>query len=254
MPNLPTHISLALQAASRVGHPVIDRHLGCFLLGSTSPDIRIMTKWKRDQTHFAPLNFEDVGAGAQGLFLTHPNLVDSSRISDPTKVFLSGYFTHLLSDETWIVEVYRPYFDGCHLFQDPVEANIFDRALQLEMDRAAWDELGDREQVRASLDGSESGVDVGFIDAETLGKWREWVTEFTTRDFTWERLRFATRRMYQDAPEAQETVDEFLRSVPDSLERIYDKIPEEYIAAYREKVVESSARLIKEYLNASESD
>ena len=254
MPNLPTHISLALQAASRVGHSVIDRHLGCFLLGSTSPDIRIMTKWKRDQTHFAPLTFQHIGAGAQGLFLTHPDLGDSSKVSDPTKVFLCGYFTHLVSDETWIMEMYRPYFDGCHLFQDQVEANICDRALQLEMDRAAWDELGDREQVRTSLDGSESGVDIGFIDTETLGKWREWVTEFTTRDFTWERLRFATRRMYQDTPEALETVEEFLQSVPDSLERIYDKIPEDRIAAYREKVVESSARLIKEYLSVPESD
>ena len=76
-PNLPAHLSLASQTASRLGHTVIDKHLGTFLLGSSSPDIRIMTKWKRDYTHFAPLTVGRIGEGADGLFRTHPGLADS---------------------------------------------------------------------------------------------------------------------------------------------------------------------------------
>ena len=254
MPNLPAHFSLALQAASRVSHPVIDGHLGSFLLGSTSPDIRIMTKWGRDQTHFAPLNFEGVGDGVEGLFQAHPRLADASKVNDRTKAFISGYFSHLVADESWIVEIYRSYFLGRQIIEDQVQANIWDRALQLEMDKAAREEHGGFEEVRSFLDGSESGVEVGFIDSETLGQWRTWVVDFTSWDFTWERLRFAARRMYRDNDEAMGMVEDFLQSVPASLEHVHNTIPEMKIASYQEKAVSETVRLIKEYLSVPEGN
>ena len=252
MPNLPAHLSLASQTASRLGHTVIDRHLGTFLLGSSSPDIRIMTKWKRDYTHFAPLTVGRIGEGAEGLFRTHPGLADSTTVSDETKAFLSGYCNHLVADETWILKIYRPYFDGSQPEGDRRRANIWDRALQLEMDRVAREELGDMDRVRSILDGAESDVDVGFIESETLGQWREWVSKFTTVEFTWDRLRFATNRIYRDDATAMGIAEEFLECVPSSLQRIYDVVPEERIAAYKETVIDESARLIKEYLGAPE--
>ena len=254
MPNLPTHLSLASRVASTIAHPTIDRHLGSFLLGSTSPDIRIMTKWSRDQTHFAPLEVERIGTGVDGLLEAHPDLANSSCLDDKTTVFLSGYFTHLVADETWILEMYQPYFDGDHLFANQIEANLWDRALQIGMDIEARVELAGMEQVRTHLDGSELGVEVAFIGAETLTKWREWVTEFTTWEFTWERLRFASRRLYKDSEEATQLVDTFLESVPDSLERLHSKIPEDTIVAYREKAISESVRVIKEYLGVPESN
>ena len=254
MPNLPTHLSLAFQAARRMANPTIDSHIGSFLLGCTSPDIRIMTKWKRDQTHFASLEVQRIGAGIEGLFQTHPTIANSSMVSDPTKVFLSGYFTHLVADEAWILDIYRPYFDDQQLFSDRVQANIWDRALQLDMDKAAREELGDMEQVRSFLDDSESDVDVRFISPEILSQWRQWVIEFTSWEFTWERLRFAGRRMYRDNVDAMEMVEEFLHCVPSSLDSVYDKIPWRIIEAYREKVIGESIRLIREYVIASEGD
>ena len=254
MPNLPTHLSLAMKTAARVGHPAIDSNLDNFLLGCTSPDIRIMTKWKRDQTHFAPLAIDRVGTGVDGLLEAHPSLADSSRVGDATKAFLSGYFTHLVADETWILGIYHRYFDGQHGPEDRVQANIWDRALQLDMDKASREELGDMEQVRALLERSEHDVGVAFIGSDILSQWREWVTKFTTWEFTWDRLRFATRRMYQDDPHASEMVEEFLQGMPDSLKGVYDTISKGTIAEYREKVIAESTRSIREYLVVPESD
>ena len=254
MPNLPAHLSLALEAIRRLSYPIVDRHVGAFLLGCTSPDIRAMTKWRREETHFAPLTVKHIGAGVKGLLQTHPDPADSSQVTDATRVFLSGYFTHLVADETWILEVYRPYFDGHRPFADEVQANIWDRALQLDMDRSACEELGDMGQVRSLLDGSECGVGVGFIGPETLGEWRGWVTEFTEREFAWDRLRFLTNRMYRDNADAMGMVEEFLGCVPRSLEEAYGEIPDGKISAYREKVLAESVRLIKEYLGAPQGD
>ena len=52
--------------------------------------------------------------------------------------------------------------------------------MQLDMDKAAWEELGDMAQVREFLNGVGSEVDVEFMSGETLGDWRDWVSEFTT--------------------------------------------------------------------------
>ena len=253
MPNLPTHISLALEATSSTGYPVIDGHLGSFLLGCTSPDITAMIKWKRDQTHFAPLTFERIGAGVEGLSRTHPSLADSSAVSDATKAFLSGYFTHLVADETWIMDIYRPYFGRRSSLNEQVKANIWDRALQLDMDKMAQEELDGMGQVRSLLEGSESGVEIGFISAETLSRWREWVIEFTTWEFSWERLRFLVGRMYRDDSHAMEEVEQFLHCVPSNLERVYNVVSADTIADYRHKAVAESIRLIKEYLSVPES-
>ena len=255
MPNLPTHMSLALDAASRLSHPAIDAALGTFLLGATSPDIRIMTKWSRDETHFASLSFDEIGAGMRGLLQSHPSLANfnGDGVNEATRVFLTGYFSHLVADEAWILEIYRTFFDGHDDFDDQVRSNIFDRALQLDMDMAARRSMGDMEEVRQVLEGADQGVEVGFISTETLAQWREWVSNFTTWEYTWERLRGAARRMYQDNTAATAMVDDFLSCVPKGLERVYRVVPEETVSGYRETVVAESTRLIREYLGVPQS-
>ena len=52
-----------------------------------------------------------------------------------------------------------------------------------------------------------------------------------------------------DNSEAQEMAEEFLESIPSSLERMYTKIPEERVATYRETVIQESVRCVMEYLS-----
>ncbi len=248
MPNLPTHLSLASRTADNLADPEIMAHMGSFLLGSTSPDIRIMTKSKRDDTHFAPLDFEDVGSGIRGLFDAHPGLGRSENLSGPTKAFLAGYFTHLVADETWIVEIYRNYFHNGASFGDEVRANLWDRAAQLEMDRVARLEMDDFHDARAMLLGSEVDVAIGFINEETLREWSEWVSKFTEWEFTWERLRFAAKRLYQDGEHATQIVEEFLEDVETGLEEVYSVAPREQIHFFQDKAVRAASRFIREHI------
>ena len=73
MPNLPAHIELAAMVAERLGPSALDGNLGYFLLGSTSPDIRAITKADRQDYHFAPLSFESIGAGVDGCWPPTPS-------------------------------------------------------------------------------------------------------------------------------------------------------------------------------------
>ena len=159
MPNLSAHLGMAKEAASRLKHPTVDRYLGAFLLGSVSPDIRIMTRGKRDDTHFVDLDFQREGEGLDGLFLHHPHLAQAADLTEATQAFIVGYASHLFADELWILDMYRPYFGNREVFQDPLWGDLMDRALQLELDRREQLALGGLETLHPLMANAEEDVD-----------------------------------------------------------------------------------------------
>jgi len=246
MPNIVGHLGLAREALRRWPEPLLLEHQGAYLLGASAPDIRAMTKWPRERTHFAPLDAPDPLAGVRGLFRTHPHLRDPARLSPPTRAFLVGYLSHLVLDHLWVVQIYRPFFGNPRVYEDDVEANIADRAVQLALDEELAQEV---EALSPLLEGAERGVEVGFIPPETLAQWREWVQGMAERKFTWERLRFMARRQYgPDRADVSERVDRFLEDVPAGLARIYQRIPQDALQRFRQEGLGLFLKTAQEYL------
>ena len=251
MPNLPTHLYLVNQVVERLDWGCLSGNLGSLFLGSTAPDMRAMTKWPRERTHFAPLSADEVGAGPRAMFRLHPELADYSRLSNAARAFILGYISHLVADETWIVAIFRPCFDppeGITMAAGTkVEAQIWDRALQLDMDRRALPLVGGHLQPIAEMPADEVGREVGFLGAEALEEWKEWVGRFVVREFSWERLRRSLNRMYRGDDEVQQAVDDFLQEMPGSLERVYERIPRERIDTYQQKVLDETVAQVREH-------
>jgi hypothetical protein len=232
-------------------HHVLKAHEGAFLLGATTPDIRAMAKWPRERTHFAPLSVEEVGAGTLAMFQANPHLLEAGSANAPTRAFISGYINHLVADETWICTVYRQFFGGGDTPEGKVQGNMWDRAMQLDMDREAKANEQEVQRVTEVLEGAEDGVDIGFVEAETLAEWRLWVQRFNSWEFSWERLSRALRRMYGEDEQALAMAEEFIDNMPHSLEKVYELVTPQRMAAYREEAITSSIGLIEEYLDAS---
>ncbi len=252
MPNLPMHIYLAHQVAESLDSGSVFDHIGSFYLGSTTPDIRAMTKWSRERTHFAQLSVEEVGTGARTMFQQYPDLADAANLAPVTLAFVLGYLSHLVADEVWITSMFRPNFDGPDMVtESEVEAHIWDRALQLDMDRKSLVEMGNLKKASEAISCSDSGVDIGFIESDTLAEWREWVQRFIGWDFDWQRLKRALNRVYRDDEGVQQTVDVFLAEMPRSLERVYQQIPEETINAYHQQALDQTIMRVREYLNGA---
>jgi hypothetical protein len=254
MPNLSAHMGIAKDAASRLNNPLIDRHMGALLLGSVSPDIRIITKGQRYDTHFVQLDFQSVGDGLDGLFHTYPNLAKSDVLTDPTRAFVVGYVSHLFADELWIIDMYRPFFGNRDVFQDSLRGDLMDRALQLELDRREQLALGGLATLHPLMVDAEKDVDIGFISSDSMGEWRQWVEDALDWSFNWDRLRFMARRVAarnndKSQVRLDEIVEEFLQSVPQGLERIYQSVPVERFDAFREKSIEHILSFAQEYLN-----
>ncbi len=254
MPNLSAHLGMAKDAASRLGHPTIDRYLGAFLLGSVSPDIRIITKGKRDDTHFVDLEFQREGDGLEGMFQLHPHLARGADLTEATKAFIVGYASHLLSDEIWILDLYRPYFGNRDVYHDPIQGDLMDRALQLELDRREQLALGGLETLRPFMVNAEDNVDVGFISSATMCEWRQWIEGALDWSFTWDRLRFMARRViargYDDrsGEQAREIVEGFLESVPSGLDSIYRTVPRDLFEDFRERSINDLLEFAQGYL------
>ena len=247
MPNLRAHIDLAHRAAERLAHPTLDANMGCFLFGSTSPDIRVITRRKREVYHFALLDFESLGSGIEGLFAAHPGLKYSGDHNEQTRAFVCGYLTHLIVDESWIVDMYRPYFGNPEVFGDSAKGNVYDRALQLELDRQST-RPPDADAILSRLPVDD--IEVGFIPTDTLQDWRDWVVSSLARGFTWERLRFMAGRISRgdESHPAHALADDFVRCAPSGLASLYGYVPQESLDQYRERSVDALVKAIEEYL------
>ena len=244
------HIYLADQVAERLDRSYVFDHLGSYYLGSTAPDIRAMTKLPREETHFAPLSVEEVGTGTKTMFRMHPELSES--MSPASQAFLAGYVCHLAADEIWITSVFRPYFDTSledrRLTDDQVEANIWDRAMQLDLDRQTLPHLNGENHPKELLACSDQDVSMPFFEEGLLTEWKDRVGRFMVWEFTWDRLKGALNRMYRDDSDVQRTVDRFLEGMPRSLEQVYEKVPEAEVSAYQQRALAATIEQVREFV------
>ncbi|MBI4338708.1 MAG: zinc dependent phospholipase C family protein [Chloroflexi bacterium] len=249
MPNLTAHLDIALECAASLSHDAIGEHLGAFLLGSCTPDIRMVTHGHRDDTHFAPISNDILGAGMASMFQAHPGLATAGALSASTQAFMAGYISHLLADEAWIIKMYRPYFGNREVYPDEVTANVMDRAVQLDMDRLAVERHAGFQRVAPALTEAHQGVNVEFLNRQTLAEFRQRVAESAQRPFTWERLLFMARRQYpQENGTAQAIAQQFLDALPHSLEQVYRQVPRRAVGEYRETIVRAWGRAMEGYL------
>lgn len=245
MPNPLTHMEMAYLAAQLVDAKVLNDNVGCYLLGSTAPDIRVITRKGRTPYHFAPLDFDKVGAGIAGLLAQHPDLAATEH--SPTRSFMAGYMTHLTLDETWITRMYRPLFGVDGVFETEAEGAVMDRAMQMELDTFALERLDVLKTHLASFNG---GVDIPFIDGDTLAEWHEWVTEFVSREFTWERLRFMATRISRgdESHPSHAIADDFIRGMPDTLDVLHETVPAETLVEFKRDAIADMAQVVAEHL------
>src|SRR3990172_9304140 len=188
MPPLGLHTVVAKQVADALRHRLLDEERGSLYLGSTAPDIRVITRWERERTHFFHLGNFDEQSGVAGLFDAYPRLARAPELGGKTAAFVAGYLTHLVMDETWINTVYRPFFGAGSPLGGDLRANIMDRAVQFSIDR---EKRSDRELMAHVLDEvarSDLELQIDFIDVDTLRHWQEIMLDVVNQPPDWERF------------------------------------------------------------------
>lgn len=249
MPPICVHLVIAREAAEQLHQPIIDQNLGGYLVGATFPDVHIIIAGsRREQTHFCDLQDENSESGAVLMFRLLPQLAQREKLDSATQSFIAGYLSHLVTDEVWIEDIYRPFFGLSSLLGREPMANILDRLLQFGLDCREREEKAKVEEIRALICDWEPRVD--FIASETLKLWRDFVCSAAGRNPDLARFPlFAQRFLLTRYNVDPEQLEQFLSGLPAKLEWAMQYVTPERLAVFREKSIIQSVAVARGYFS-----
>ena len=252
VPPLVSHMLAARRAAEECGLFSADsteEETGAYTLGATTPDIRVITRWERERTHFFDLQNEEHQDSVAEFLMAHPHLRDPSALSPETRAWASGFIAHLVMDETYIEEIYRPHFGQRSALGGGERANLLDRILQYEMDRRERESPETMSELRDSLDCCAMDVDCGFIDRETLEQWRDVSANLTEYPPDWDRFTYiASRHLKRAGVSSDAEYRAFLEQIPEMLEETLRSVGTARVEAFFESAQERTVAALRGYL------
>ncbi|MCX6023813.1 MAG: zinc dependent phospholipase C family protein [Chloroflexi bacterium] len=243
MPPICWHLATAQDAAQHLAHACVQERASWFLLGATAPDIRVIGKLTRAETHFYDLDASEQESGAVTLFRRYPDLA-GRLLNESQRAFMAGYLTHLTVDEFWIETVYRPLFGSDSPLGDDPHRDLLDRVTQFHMDRGVRLDRDRMADLGGILSGFQAEGDISFLDEASLHQWQGMIANIVGQDPDWELFSRLANRYFPDS-----NTDEVLRQAPVLLERALDYVSPERLAAFREEAVRRSIAVVEGYLS-----
>lgn len=249
MPPITLHMVIARRLAGRLGEGPLAAAAGPYVLGATTPDIRVLTRQDRYSTHFFDLNELGHQDSVAGFFATHARLLERQALNDATQAFVAGYVSHLVLDEEYITGVYRPFFHRHEALGGRIRANVMDRLLQFELDRSHGGDPELKRHLSAALSFTVEGIEAGFLDHETLERWRVVAHDVSQRSMDWDRMRSMVANHLRFAGlEEGETLSDFLDSLPGLLDATIAHVTNAEIDAFLDRSTEAAYTAVTRYL------
>lgn len=249
MPPVFLHMAMARDIGWRLHAAELAEHEGAYYLGASSPDIRVLTRGDRSETHFFRLDVTEHQDSVATMFAAHPHLARTDQLSSETAAFVAGYIGHLALDETWIEQVYRPHFGQLSALGGDAVANVMDRVLQYELDRRRREDPQTSASIRRALGDCSLAIDVGFLDSDTLRRWLEVAIDITRHPPTWERFKLQGGRHLRGAGiESEQDLDAFMARVPELLDQTIRHVSTAHVDAYLEQAADLAWRVAAKYL------
>lgn len=155
----------------------INAHLGAFLLGNTAVDVQSLTGQPRFDTHFYHVHGDSTARACETLLAAYPELANPRQLNPAHAAFVSGYLAHLVWDECWLRDVFRPFYMESSLWPDRLTRNIHHNALRVLLDRQAEVALRRRSDLAPLLRSVQPNHWLPFVQPEALSRWRDWVAD-----------------------------------------------------------------------------
>jgi hypothetical protein len=240
---------LARQIALDLDHADVPAASGAYLLGSTSPDIRVITKQDRLSTHFFDLTEHSHQDSVASFLKAYGDLAAPEQLNAETRAWATGYITHLVMDEQYITGIYRPYFAKYDALGGAMRANVMDRLLQFELERAYGNDDALKSELTTALAETIEGVECGFVESATLERWRQVTFDVAGRQMDWDRMRgMISNHLRFSGLEEGETLSGFLDSLPELLDETIAHITSAEIDAFVQRATDAARSAVERYL------
>ena len=226
--------------------PEVQRYLwqrrGDFLLGSIAPDVRTVSGASRRETHFFSVRTPNERPSPEALLVRHPQLARPKELSPALASFMAGYLSHLLIDEMWIEDIFRPYF-GRQLdygsFQRRLVLHNVLRAHLDERDRPRLDEA-----TLACLRAVPIAYSLPFASDEDLRTWRDLICQQLAPGASVRTVEIFAQRL--GVPPS--TVESLLSSPEVLRNEVLGRLPPGKLAEFRRQAVDRGCQLVEKYL------
>ncbi len=248
MPSLGSHMARARTIADQLRHPAIDADRGSYYFGSSAPDIRVITRRDRSETHFFDLDDLAAQDSIEAMLDAHPQLRAVGGLDPGTLAFMAGYLTHLAMDEVYIETMYREFFGARSPMRDDKRAPVLDRALQFEMNRRDLEDEEVMSEIKTSLEVCRTANAVPFIPDDQLPRWREVVIDFASQGPTWDRFPRMMNIHLQRAGFSDEQIDDLSRNASDLVHESLSYVGEARVQEFLDLAMERSRERLREYL------
>jgi hypothetical protein len=210
----------------------IDRARGAYFLGATAPDVRVITRNDRAVTHFFDLAEYGVQDSVGRMFREYPDLEFGSDSEQDYVAFILGYITHLVLDELFISEVYRPIFAPVAEVIGGPRANLLDRVMQYEVDRVDRTNQSAMESVTRSLRTSFSLPNLPFIEQESLVEWLDVSIDISLQPPDYSRFAKMLGRHIENVELGGEVMSDLEKDPERLLEEAYQYVSLEEVADF----------------------
>jgi hypothetical protein len=239
---------LARRVSAGLGLAELEAAPGPYLLGSTTPDIRVITRGDRRDTHFFDLAQHDHQDSAAAFLAANQQLAAPAVLSAETRAFVAGYLTHLVLDEQYITGIYRRFFLRHEELGGLVRANVMDRLLQFDLDHSHGDDPEVVARLLEALAFTVESIECGFIDHETLERWRQVTADVAARNMDWERARtMIARHLERSGIQPGAELDDFLDSLPDLQGETIALVTGAEVEGFIQRSTEAAARTVERY-------
>jgi hypothetical protein len=240
---------LAQRLAAGIQHEALAAAPGPYVLGATTPDIRVLTRQDRVETHFFDLHRHEHQDSVAAFLETHAGLADPASLAPDTIAFVAGYLTHLVMDEQYITQVYRRFFARYEELGGIIRANVMDRLLQFDLEHVYGDDPEVVQRLVAALGFTVQTIEAGFVDHDTLDAWRRVNLDIVQRNMDWDRQRGMISRHLKlagidEGPELQR----FLDSLPELRNETMGYVTNEAVEGFIQRSTEAAARAVERYL------
>mgnify|MGYP001160899931 CR=1 FL=1 len=230
MPNPTSHMYLVHDLSNDKS----EQYKSYLLLGSVSPDIRVITKTPRIEYHYFDLINGEKGDGIKN-FITNNKYITLQSNNNETKYYVIGYVSHLIADENWTINVFRKIFMNKDLFPDFYQALFLDRALQIYLDTIlSFDSVNIYSYFnKIILDKINLPNNINLKDLE---RWINFIVDLNDnfKNNPWDRLEFMAIRLSKTY-KSQDILDfhnDFIQNVDKNINELIQRIPENTLDFY----------------------
>ncbi len=250
MPNPSTHLLLLYDQFSNPTKNDSKENFEYALLGSVSPDLRVITKSDREDYHYFDLNLGVKGDGMRGFIKNTIDFNGLIKTNIYTNNFIKGYFSHLIADENWTVDVFRKIFMDKNIFPDFDEALFLDRALQIYLDMQINNHNID-------LYNYLNQVDINLIsfpeniNKKIINEWIKFLSDLNSKFGLnqWNRLNFMAHRLSKshNSDKILKLCDDFMADITNGINNLLDRLPKLTLENYISNTKNDINFMFKEY-------